>query len=130
MTSMPDVVRATDRWLWVFRFAVSATALLLFDQAIFAGQFLSGVYGALAVHTNMSTVTVIALFLCVIAAVLLRVRGRGPMWTIAATVGLLAVTALQTFAGYRRILALHIPLGVALIVLISWLAVWSWRSRW
>lgn len=117
------------RWaLWVFRGTATLAAVMLFDQAIFAGQFLAGTYDALLVHRENATFAGISVVVSAIGAVLLRWPGRGPWWPIAACLGLFGLIALQIVVGFARILALHVPLGVAIVVLSAALAVWAWRT--
>ena len=118
----------TPAWpRWVMRIMTLVTAIMLFDQAIFAGQFLSGVYPMLRVHADNATSATLVVLLLVVAAVLLRWPGRGPWWPILASAGLLVLVVAQMVLGYSRVLAIHIPLGVAIIVLAVGLAVWAWR---
>jgi hypothetical protein len=116
------------RWpIWSFRLAVTAAAVLAFDQAVFAGQFLSGTYGALRLHRDLANYTVGAIAVSIVTAILWRRAGAGPRWPPAAAVTLFALTALQTFLGYRLVLAVHIPLGVAVIALLIILTVAAWK---
>lgn len=58
---------------WPFRVVVSAAGVLLFNQAVFAGQFLSGTFGA--VHTHRENATVAGIV--VLAAALAAARSAG-----------------------------------------------------
>jgi hypothetical protein len=109
------------------RIMTLVTAIMLFDQAIFAGQFLSGVYPMLRVHSENANYASLVVLLLIVAAVLLRWPGQGPWWPILASTGLLVLVAGQMVLGYSRVLAIHIPLGVSIIVLAIGLAVWAWR---
>ncbi|MBU2662499.1 hypothetical protein KOI35_03155 [Actinoplanes bogorensis] len=111
----------------LFRLTTTVAAVLACNQAVFAGQFLSGTYVALRLHRDGSTYTVAAVASTVLAAVLWRRLGRGPAWPIPATMALVALTAVQTFLGYRLVLAVHIPLGVTVIMLLIALTVAGWR---
>jgi hypothetical protein len=101
---------------------------MLFDQSVFAGQFLSGTYDALLVHRENATFAGISVIVSAVGAVLLRWPGRGPWWPIAACLGLFALIALEIVIGFARILTLHVPLGVTITVLATGLAVWAWRT--
>lgn len=117
------------RWpTGLFRLTTTAAAVLAFNQAVYAGQFLSGSYGALRLHRDGSTYTMAVIAATVVAAVLWRTVGRGPTWPIPATIALAALTALQTFLGYRLVIAVHIPLGVAVILLLAAVTVAGWRQ--
>ena len=89
---------------------------------------MSGVYPALAIHRELSTVAFVAAAIAVVAALLKRRTdpGWGPFW---ATVGLLVLVTGQTLAGYMAIIWLHVPLAVALTVISIGLAIWSWWQR-
>ena len=121
-------VQQTRRWpIGVFRLTTSAAAVLAFNQAVFAGQFLSGTYAALRLHRDMANAVVALVAASIIAAVLWRRVGRGPRWPIPATIALFVLTAFQTYLGYSLQLAVHIPLGVAVILLLTALTVTAWR---
>src|SRR5690348_11695706 len=63
-----------------FRLVSSAAAALLFDQAVFAGQFLSGTFGALHTHRENATVAGLVVVGAALAAIPIRWPGRGPIW--------------------------------------------------
>ena len=122
MTTLPA------RWaVRLFRLTVTVVALLTFAQAVFAGSFLAGYFGALDDHKNNSTITVAATAVMIMAALLLWRPGRGPAWPAWVSVLYFAVLALQTFLGYRRVLAIHIPLGTAIVAAIVLLLARAWR---
>jgi heme A synthase len=101
---------------------------MLFDQAVFAGQFLGGTYGSLQVHRDGANSASIVVLVAVIAAILLRWPGRGPVWPMFASIALFVLIGVQIFLGYVRILTLHVPLGVAIIMIAAALAVWAWAT--
>lgn len=118
------------RWpRWVFRVTSTVAAVMLFNQAVFAGQFLDGTYDSLHVHRENATYAGISVLISAVAAVLVRWPGRGPWWPILACVGIFGLIALQIILGFARAISLHVPLGVATILLAAALAVWSWRRR-
>ena len=112
------------------RVTSTVSAVLLFDQAIFAGQFMSGSYDALLIHRENATYSGISVLVVAVAAVLVRWPGRGPWWPIAACLGIFALVALQIVLGFARALTLHVPLGVLTILAAGALAYWSWRHAW
>jgi hypothetical protein len=121
-------------WVWPlaylpFRLLVSAAAVLLFDQAVFAGQFLSGTFGALHTHRENATVAGLVVVGAALAAIPIRWPGHGPIWPLFACVGLFGLIALQITLGFRRELTVHVPLGVSIIVLASLLAIWAWKPH-
>ena len=126
----PVTTPAGLRWpRWVLRVTSTVSAIMLFDQAVFAGQFLSGTYDALEVHRENATYAGISVLVSAVAGVLARWPGRGPWWPIAAHVGVFGLVAAQIVLGFARAITLHVPLGVATILLAAALAAWSWRAR-
>ena len=115
--------------LWLFRVVVTVEAVLAFDQAVFAGQFIAGDYGALNSHETGAGVTSVMLLVETVAAVLLWRPGRGPRWPMLAGLGLFLLTGAQIGMGYARVLAVHVPLGVTIIALDALVLVWAWRYR-
>jgi hypothetical protein len=113
---------------WLFRVCMTVAATLLANQAVYAGQFLAGTYGSLLTHRENATYSGIAVAVAAAAAVLLRWPGRGPLWPVLATVGLFGLIAAQIAIGFARIITVHIPLGVAVIVVAVLLTVWAWRD--
>jgi hypothetical protein len=111
----------------LFRATTTVTLIMLFDQAVFAGQFLSGSYEALRVHRENATYAGIAVLVSTIAAVLLRRPGQGPWWPAVASAGLFGMVALQIALGFARAITVHVPLGVAIMIGAAGLAAWSWR---
>lgn len=119
---------APPRWPYlVFRITSLVSAVMLFDQAVFAGQFLSGSYDALALHRDNATYAGISVLVSAVAAVLVRWPGRGPWWPIAGSAGIFGMVALQIVLGFARVLGAHVPLGVATILLAVALTVRAWR---
>lgn len=127
----PDAAESTvPGWtIWPYRVAVTLGALMLFNQAVFAGQFLDGRYGALLTHRENATYAGIMIVVSGLMAIFIRWPGKGPWWPIAATFGLFALIGVQILLGFMRVIAIHIPLGVSIIVAASYLAVWAWRYR-
>jgi hypothetical protein len=103
------------------------SAVMLFDQAVFAGQFMSGDYDSLRTHRENATYAGISVLVSAVAAVLVRRPGRGPWWPIAGCLGIFGLVALQIVLGFARAITVHIPLGVATILLAVVLAVRAWR---
>jgi hypothetical protein len=112
---------------WPFRVVMSVAGVLLFDQAVFAGQFLSGTFGALHTHRENAKFAGITVVLAAVAAVPMRWPGRGPLWPVFACLGLFGLIGLQIALGHARVLAIHIPLGVSIILLAGGLVYWAWR---
>jgi hypothetical protein len=117
------------RWAYLpFQISVTLAALMLFNQAVFAGQFLAGTFGSLHTHRENATFAGISMLLAAGCAVLVRWPGKGPIWPLLACLGLFGLIAVQIILGFARLLTVHIPLGVSIIVLAVLLVVWAWRS--
>ena len=102
---------------WPYRLVVTVATVLLVDQPIYAGQFLSGSFSALHTHRENATAAGIAVLVAAVAAVPIRWPGSGPLWPLLASLGLFVLIGGQIAIGFLRLLAIHIPLGVAIIVL-------------
>lgn len=114
---------------WPFRLVVTAATVLLVDQPVYAGQFLSGTFSALHTHRENATAAGIAVLVAALAAVPIRRPGRGPLWPVFACLGLFALIGGQIALGFLRLLTIHIPLGVTIIALAVLLTVWAWRPH-
>ena len=114
--------------LLLFRTVVTVEAVLGALQPFLAGGFLSGNYGMLDLHAlNASAVGTVCL-VQIGAAVLLWRPGGGPAWPAQASATLFLAEAMQIALGYARNLAIHIPLGTAIIGCLVAMLVWSWRT--
>jgi hypothetical protein len=90
-------------------------AVAVFTQAVFAGLFLDGNGYWLGWHeANASLIQLLALVQALLAVAVWR-TGRGPAWLALAGVVLLLAVVVQAGAGYNHQLALHVPLGVAIL---------------
>ncbi len=119
----------SGRWaVWAFRVLIALGAVLLFNQAVLAGQFMSGAYEALEFHAFGATASEIVVALAIVPAGWARFRRRYPLWPAVLTALLFVAINVQEFAGEERILTLHIPLGVSIIVVVSGFTVWAWRE--
>ncbi|MGB3306839.1 MAG: hypothetical protein WBA63_11690 [Thermomicrobiales bacterium] len=128
-SSSSDRLRARSWTIWPFRVLVTIQVIQLFNQSVFAGQFLSGDFGALKSHRDHAIFALITMIVIALAALLLKWPGGGTLWPFAASAGLSFLIYVQIELGYMRSLALHIPLGVAIIVAASFMTVWSWWPR-
>ena len=85
--------RPRRRWpIWLFRVTITAAAILAFNQAVFAGQMLSGMYAALRLHRDMSTYTVAVIAVGIVTAILWRRAGAGPRRAVPTAVALFLPT--------------------------------------
>ncbi|WNM31037.1 hypothetical protein RKE30_11750 [Streptomyces sp. Li-HN-5-11] len=124
----PPAPPARPRWpLLLFRVLVTGEAVLAAGQAVLAGSFLSGHYGALDLHALNATATGLTAVAQTVAAVLLWRPGGGPAWPAVTSALLFGAEAGQIAMGYGRVLAVHVPLGVALIACTLLMLVRAWR---
>jgi hypothetical protein len=113
--------------LWVMRAVATGEVLLLLVQAATAGQLLEGVASARTLHAaGAIPLSVLAVAELVVAVVVWR-RGRGPAWPVGASAVLVVAIFVQAMLGGMGNRAVHVPLGVGVVVLASVLAAWSWR---
>ncbi|GHE05477.1 hypothetical protein GCM10010339_41470 [Streptomyces alanosinicus] len=113
--------------LALFRALVTCEAALAVGQAVLAGSFLSGHYGALDLHALNAMATGLTAVAMVVAALLLWRPGGGPVWPALTGFTLFGAEAGQIAMGYGRVLAIHVPLGVAIIACTFLMLVWAWR---
>ncbi|MGW7483306.1 hypothetical protein ACWGH8_32475 [Nonomuraea muscovyensis] len=120
--------RTTARWpVWLLRAAVTAVTVLVLAQAALAGSFLSGMYEALAAHARNAGIMAACLVLQLIAAVLCRRMRLATRQPVVASVAQCVVVAALIPLGEQRILAVHVPLAVLLVVGVLQVAYVAWR---
>jgi hypothetical protein len=121
----PAQVSAPIRW--TFRTVITLHALAAIGQAVLAGRFLSGDYEMLRLHfLNSQAVGGLAIAQVVAGVVYWR-RGGGPAWPALASFALLALEPFQIAAGIKRVIGIHVPLGVLIVSATVVFAVWAWR---
>lgn len=102
------------------RIVIVLHALAILTQAVFAGQFLSGVDAQVLLHERTAWV---ALALCLIqialAAILFR-SGAVSLWLLIGSVFIFLAEGLQVGTGFGRLLIVHIPLGVVVFGALCW----------
>lgn len=113
--------------LWLLRAAVSAFLLAVLVQPVLAGRYLAGEFDALGVHASNAGVVILLAMVVAAASLLFATLGRGRFWPLPVAVALFLSAGFQTGSGYARQLALHIPLGVAIVTAAVLLAVAVWR---
>ena len=120
--------RRAGRRAWPFRVAMTIAAVVMSLQPVLAGEFMSESYSALDAHRGNANGAIIAVLVALVCAILLRWPGRSPRWPMLACLVLFGLTAVQIAFGNQRVLSVHVPLGVAIVAITVWLAVWSWRA--
>lgn len=112
---------------WLFRVVVTAEAALALAQAMLAGGFLSGHFDLLSMHRENATVTGVTAIVLTVCGILVWKPGGGPWWPAVVSACLFVVEAGQIVLGFSRALAIHVPLGSAILVAVVLLTMWAWR---
>jgi hypothetical protein len=101
---------------WALQLSILVTSLLVFAQAVLAGQFMSGDSSALAFHEmNGTEIIEPAIIVQTLLSILVWRPGRGPWWPVVWTLVVFGALFLQITYGFERRLQLHVPLGVAIL---------------
>ncbi|MEK2479290.1 hypothetical protein [Streptomyces noursei] len=117
---------------WPMRLLRGTAVLVLLDtllQAALAGLFVTGDLDLLAWHAaNAGVLSALAVVQTVLAVVVWR-RLRGPGWPAAASAMLVALVSVQQGLGEARILAGHMPVGMAIFGCATALTYWAFAAR-
>ncbi len=112
--------------LWLLRGALTVHLLAVLSQPVLAGLFLTGDVDAIEVHGLVGTAVGFLTLATAGIALGYVIVGRGRLWILPALVVQFLVEGVQIGVGYARILQLHVPLGVIVVVLSVLLAGWVW----
>ncbi|MFF8374443.1 hypothetical protein ACF05W_37395 [Streptomyces lydicus] len=107
----------------------TAAVLVLLDtlaQAALAGLFVTGDLDLLTWHSANADALAALTLTQAAAALLVRWRQGGPLWPVGASVLLTVLVGAQQALGQARILAGHLPLGMAIFGLATALTYWTW----
>ncbi len=118
-------------WRWppvLCRVTTAALALLGVAQTVVAGSFLSGHYDALRIHLVLAMVMVGVSVAQAVGVVQLHLSG-GPRSVLVAGLLLLLLLAGQIALGMARVVGVHTPIGVLVVVVIVQLTAAVWRRR-
>ncbi|MGW0333142.1 hypothetical protein ACWD0J_14940 [Streptomyces sp. NPDC003011] len=122
--------RMTRRWpLTALRGCTCVLLLLTLAQPVLAGMFVTGDTDLLDLHALNATLVSVMSWLTVAAAVTLWRPGGGPVWPAGLTLVIAGLVEAQSGFGYARQLALHIPLGVALVAGLTAQTYWVFAHR-
>jgi hypothetical protein len=124
VTQVPPVAKGSG-YLSAFKILTVLNTLSVLVQAVTAGQLLSGGSGGL--HGTGALFVLVLELAQLVAAVLMWRPGRGAGWPALAGLGVLLLGFVQSTLGGAGLVAVHVPLGVALFGLSVWLLVWAWR---
>jgi asparagine N-glycosylation enzyme membrane subunit Stt3 len=112
--------------LWTLRAVITVHALAVLAQPVLAGLFLTGDVDAIGVHGLIGSLLTLVGMAVIGVALAYVLGGRGRLWVLPVAVLLFLADGFQIAAGYERQLELHIPLGVAIVVVSVLLAAWAW----
>ncbi len=113
----------------LFRIVVVLHAAMTVVQAVAAGGILQASAVGLIVHQAVGGTLLLVAMIQVPLAVLAWRPGRLPAWPIAVSTALVVAETAQVALGYSGVLAVHVPLGVAIVGTAVTLAVWAVRAR-
>lgn len=108
--------------LILLRILAPLHALLAIMQPLTMGQYLSGQYQALEMHSIFGHLLTVAALLLGPVAILYAVAG-GRAWIAIVTAPLFFIEGFQVGMGYARLLGVHVPLGVGVVTLAILLAI-------
>ncbi|MFD2079927.1 hypothetical protein SAMN05421678_105245 [Actinopolymorpha cephalotaxi] len=114
--------------LWLLRFVAFVHAGLVVGQPVLAGIYLSGRFDALATHSLNAGLVMLACMCQFGAALVYFLPGRGRGWPLLVTALLFFGEGIQTAMGYAGQLAVHVPLGVAVVTAQVVFVVWLFRA--
>ena len=97
-------------------------------QAVFAGQFLSGIDSPVVFHA-WTAWFILGLSAAQIILSVSFLKLGGPLWLVIASLFIFIAEGLQTGTGYGRFLGVHIPLGVFVFGAVIWLMIWAFRKK-
>jgi uncharacterized membrane protein (UPF0182 family) len=112
--------------LWTLRLLLTGHLLAVLAQPVLAGRFLTGDVDAIKTHGLVGSLLALVAMSLIVGALLYVVGGRGQLWVLPVTVLLFLAEGFQIGMGYSRQLHLHVPLGVAIVVIAVLLAAWVW----
>ncbi|MGH3695725.1 MAG: hypothetical protein ACRDRX_17335 [Pseudonocardiaceae bacterium] len=124
-TAVP--VRGPRATLWLLRVTATVQAGLVLVQPVLAGWYLSGDYDALSAHAANAGYVGYGVIASLISTLLYWLPGRGRGGPFLVAVAVFVALVFQFGAGYGRNLALHIPLGVAIVTASVLFGIWAWR---
>jgi hypothetical protein len=128
-TLAPPVAAPTRRprvSLWTLRFLLTGHLVAVLAQPVLAGRYLTGDVDAITVHGLLGSLLSLVAMALVAGALAYVLFGRGRLWVLPVTVLLFLAEGFQIGMGYSRELAVHVPLGVAIVVVAVLLAAWVW----
>ncbi|MEU6699585.1 hypothetical protein [Pseudonocardia sp. NPDC046786] len=99
-----------------FRVWAVLHAVLVLAQVGLAGALLDAALGALAWHGGIGGSLILVAMVQTVLAVPAAWPGRMPGWPVAVSAVLVVADTAQVAVGHLGLLAVHVPLGVAIVV--------------
>ena len=124
----PPADRGPRATLQVLRVVAILHSLAFLGQPVFAGEYLMGDVDALALHDANAFVITGLDVIQLICAIVFCWKGRGRAWPIWASLAIALAVEVQVGMGYERLLVVHLPLGVSLVVGQILTTVWLFRA--
>ncbi len=90
-------------------------AAAVITQPVLAGLYLSGDFDVLGYHSGNAILVILLGLVQLVATLLYWAAGGGRGWPVSAALLLVVAEVAQAVFGFSRVLALHIPLGVAIV---------------
>ncbi|MHA6617275.1 hypothetical protein [Pseudonocardia sp. DLS-67] len=112
--------------LWTLRFLLTGHLVAVLAQPVLAGRYLTGDVDAITVHGLLGSLLSLVAMALIAGALGYVLFGRGRLWVLPVTVLLFLAEGYQIGMGYSRELAVHVPLGVAIVVVAVLLTAWVW----
>ncbi|WP_424887198.1 hypothetical protein [Streptomyces sp. XH2] len=120
----------SHRWPWhVLRVVAVLVLLDTLAQAALAGLFVTGDLGLLAWHAANAGVLSALTVVQTAVALVVRRAARGPLWPAVASGVLVVLVSAQQGLGEARLLAGHMPLGMAVFGCATALVYWAFTHR-
>lgn len=117
-----------SRNLAALRTVLLLHALAVLSQAIFAGQFLSGIDAPVVFHAWTGWF-ILGLSAAQVILSITFLKLGGPLWLLIASLFIFIAEGLQVGTGYGRFLGVHIPLGVFVFGAVIWQLLWAFRKQ-
>lgn len=120
--------RTHRAWQPFLRGVTVLVALDGFAQAIFAGRFMQGSYDGLDAHSMNGMILAAGMLLMTACFAVAWRFGAAAGRTLVPCVLLTVCAGVEIALGHQQILAVHVPLGVALIAGLVIVTVQTWRN--
>jgi hypothetical protein len=112
--------------LWSLRLVITVHLVAVLAQPVLAGLYLTGDVDAIGVHSLVGSLLALVAMIVIAATLAYVIGGRGRLWVLPVGLVLFLADGMQIGFGYANELALHIPLGVAIVTASVLLAAWVW----